>query len=412
MPYLPFLALVLITVGLGDGALPYASRLNTNRLKMMFLGTALMGSIAEGAGLRSEQVQQRLSVGYAIPSSLMRVLQKSSDEDGDGYSGKFGGRDCNDQNPFIHPDAPEIDGNRIDENCDGSLISATVTQSKMLKQKSLDVIRWPARPNILLITVSNLKPSHLSFFGYQRETTPKLDAHLSEAVYFTQAYTASPTMEYGLASLLTGLYPSELKRKHKELPIFSAQNPFLAKGLSAVGYETSAFLSHWYFGEGTGFQSGFKKFSPRVAERGRTAEVATAGPVVDRFLNSLKDMDVERPYFTWLHMLDPAPKYLEHLNVPRFGRNIIAQYDHELKYVDEQLDRLISALKQRDDWWKTVLIVTSEQGANLATNIGSPTPWKTRSNRPKSTALYSYPRHPSKTHRCTGECNPNCADRD
>ena len=201
MPYLPFLALVLITVGLGDGALPYASRLNTNRLKMMFLGTALMGSIASGAGLRSEQVQQRLSVGYAIPSSLMRVLQKSSDEDGDGYSGKFGGRDCNDQNPFIHPDAPEIDGNRIDENCDGSLISATVTQSKMLKQKSLDVIRWLARPNILLITVSNLKPSHLSFFGYQRETTPKLDAHLSEAVYFTQAYTASPTMEYGLASL-------------------------------------------------------------------------------------------------------------------------------------------------------------------------------------------------------------------
>ena len=116
----------------------------------------------------------------------------------------------------------------------------------------------------MLITVSNLKPSHLSFFGYQRETTPKLDAHLSESVYFTQAYTASPTMEYGLASLLTGLYPSELKRTHKELPIFSAQNPFLAKDLSALGYETSAFLSHWYFGEGTGFQSGFKNSRPEL----------------------------------------------------------------------------------------------------------------------------------------------------
>jgi|GEM_PF-5001549 len=40
------------------------------------------------------------------------------DDDGDGFS-EIGG-DCDDANPFAAPDLPEVPGNAVDENCDGS----------------------------------------------------------------------------------------------------------------------------------------------------------------------------------------------------------------------------------------------------------------------------------------------------
>jgi len=40
----------------------------------------------------------------------------NQDADGDGYSPCEG--DCDDSDPAFHPDAPDIDDDRIDHNCD------------------------------------------------------------------------------------------------------------------------------------------------------------------------------------------------------------------------------------------------------------------------------------------------------
>ena len=41
-----------------------------------------------------------------------------SDDDGDGFSEY--GEDCDDANDQIHPNATEIPGNGVDEDCDGT----------------------------------------------------------------------------------------------------------------------------------------------------------------------------------------------------------------------------------------------------------------------------------------------------
>jgi len=53
------------------------------------------------------------------------------DADGDGYPAPPCGTDCNDRNALIHPDATEICGNGVDDNCDGSADCA-------------DACTWPA----------------------------------------------------------------------------------------------------------------------------------------------------------------------------------------------------------------------------------------------------------------------------
>ena len=51
--------------------------------------------------------------------SALRVMRWGLDKDGDGFSTQFAGGDCDDNNPHVHPHAPEIPGNGIDDNCLG-----------------------------------------------------------------------------------------------------------------------------------------------------------------------------------------------------------------------------------------------------------------------------------------------------
>ena len=74
-----------------------------------------------------------------------------------------------------------------------------------LEQRAL--ARLPAtesRPNILILVADTLRADHLSGYGYQRATTPRIDRFAAEGQLFLDAYSSSSWTLPSHASLLTG----------------------------------------------------------------------------------------------------------------------------------------------------------------------------------------------------------------
>jgi len=97
-------------------------------------------------------------------------------------------------------------------------------------------------PSIVLVTIDTLRADHVSSYGYERTTTPNLDALAAGGARFETAYAVSSTTLPSHATLFTSRYPDEhgVTKNGVALP---ADVPTLAEHLSAAGWETVAFVS-------------------------------------------------------------------------------------------------------------------------------------------------------------------------
>ncbi|NLF24682.1 MAG: sulfatase-like hydrolase/transferase, partial [Deltaproteobacteria bacterium] len=66
----------------------------------------------------------------------------------------------------------------------------------------------PSRPHIIFVLVDTLRADHLSMNGYERDTSPNIDAFARENLNFSFAVAAAPWTPASMSSIFTGLYSS------------------------------------------------------------------------------------------------------------------------------------------------------------------------------------------------------------
>jgi len=254
------------------------------------------------------------------------------------------------------------------------------------------------RPNVLLVSIDTLRADHVGSHGYRRETTPHLDELAREGVRFTQAFTTASWTLPAHMSIMTSRYPHQHGVQSTKQRLDDAI-PTLAQLFRDSGYQTGAIVSWFFVGKRYGFDRGFESFEELLPRRHSLAGARRGEQVVDAALAWLEARDSRRPFFLFVHLFDP------HLNydppepyaklfggdspIPDAGRyerlrpyiqglqreprripaaeleQVVALYDGEVRYADDQLGRLLAALASREQADRTVVLVTSDHGEEL-----------------------------------------------
>ena len=92
------------------------------------------------------------------------------------------------------------------------------------------------RPNILFLTVDQLRTDALGSYGGRWSRTPHIDALAARGVRFDQAYASAPECVPSRATWLTGLYPLEHGAVNNYALRFPGMHPLLYRAASEVGY--------------------------------------------------------------------------------------------------------------------------------------------------------------------------------
>ena len=124
-----------------------------------------------------------------------------------------------------------------------------------------------APPHLLLVSVDCLRADHLSCYGYERETSPRLDRLAAEGVRFERAWSTTSWTLPAHLSMLTGLPISAhgvdddrlwLRRDERGEPIPPPlRGVFVPEVLRAAGYATAGFYTWKYLEPQFGFGPGF-----------------------------------------------------------------------------------------------------------------------------------------------------------
>jgi arylsulfatase A-like enzyme len=271
--------------------------------------------------------------------------------------------------------------------------------------------------NVVLIVWDTVRSYNLSLYGYERNTTPRLQQWARTGVRYDRAVAPAPWTYPSHTSFFTGQWPYRLNSQCK----FNLDDPSptLAEHLAANGYQTAGFAANTnccsYEG---GLARGFAHFedyvlTPRsflsrmVPGKWVLEQVIGLVDFYDRkwiglqsrgaheinsaFLAWLGRRRTDRPFFAFLNYFDahepyiPPAKYVGRFGIrptssrdyrllvdfvglpkaPNLTRDILMArdcYDDCIAYLDHQLGQLLVALDGRGLLDNTVVIITSDHG--------------------------------------------------
>lgn len=261
-----------------------------------------------------------------------------------------------------------------------------------------------ARGNVLFLVVDTLRADHLPAYGYDRGSTPNLDAFAGDAIRFDQAFANASWTRPSFASMLTGRYAAShgVMSKADALPEALVTLP---EALKDVGYATGGFVTNYnvapYFRFDQGFDT-YRYLEPdfvlgaddtsaklvvaqvlrRVVEKWRVmrgvVEPGTAyqdARVVNDAVGAWLEDAPRDPWFLFVGYMDPHdPYYVHPYDGSGYGRaanpqpdpadvdRLRALYDGEITWWDARFGELVAELKRRGLYDDLTIVVTSDHG--------------------------------------------------
>lgn len=188
-------------------------------------------------------------------------------------------------------------------------------------------------PLILFISLDTLRADHLGFYGYERPTSPVLDALAEQSVVFEDASATSPWTLPSHASMMTGLYPLRhgVVASDTRMP---GRFDTLSEQLGRSGYETFAVVNTpWLQRDLFGFMRGFEH---TLFVKGGGDRVAPNNMVTDQVLHWV-EQGGEKPKFIFVHYIDIHSDYV---SLPEHEAQFVRPYTGAIKGTTNQLYQL------------------------------------------------------------------------
>lgn len=262
-----------------------------------------------------------------------------------------------------------------------------------------DTSNTSGKPNILLITLDNMRSSSMSLYGFDLKTTPFLEKYADECTVFDNMNGGSNQTLTSMPIIISGRY---LRRQFPSPPSFYEES--LPKALMKAGYSKRCFVSQlsmnmfprklfseflilndlkgdpvrslswlgksreslvwfsYFFSEDDHFFNIFSVNDPRDLSSHRTATIMseTYEYIVRTFRES------KEPVFIWAHFMKTHPPF----NPPEiFKERFTQSYNPEInnynacvRYVDYELGNIIKRLKAEGLYDNTLIVISSDHG--------------------------------------------------
>jgi len=260
------------------------------------------------------------------------------------------------------------------------------------------------RPNVVIIVLDTLRADRLSCMGYNRSTTPRIDAMAAQGSLYRQAFTTCFWTLPSHASLFTGLHPVQIAATSETLHL-PESNTTIAEVLGEAGYRTAAFVCNSWVSKERGFAQGFQEFREMWRAEYQAGADTTSGSMETLTVDRLKPWIArtaagKQPFFLFVNLngvhlpyrpaephasqflRDPGydPKRVEELSRLTSGwshlvgetplsetdyRILNDLYDGEVAWADAQVGGILDALEKAGILDRTIVIVTSDHGEHL-----------------------------------------------
>lgn len=282
------------------------------------------------------------------------------------------------------------------------------------------------RPPIVFVSIDTLSARHMSVYGYERETTPKLAEFAEQALLFERCVANAPWTLPSYLSVMTGLYPTAHLTQVQESGSGQLNNNdywqvalnrwTLAEGLRARGYQTAAAVDTAWLAPTWRIDQGFDLYDTSAFGPFDNPELGIK-LILSNYVTYLDQIyNPSAPSFTFIHALDahgpywPEAPYAEAFRdelpetqsltlagcmpqsygaIPtwmaqtitpaeeraRAGEwpiprelpleRIIEMYDETILKVDDQLGRMFELLKSRGLYDQAVIVISGDHGESF-----------------------------------------------